>query len=319
MADTVTPKLGFTKPEVGASNNTWGTKTNGNWDIVDGKMVYNTIQWHITMGDEVAASTTGPFVITRYGNDGLRIDDPIIINRQTGAANILAISQPYRAPPATPPAGVATVYIDANGNPCIMRPDGNFQYLGVPPGTVGYTPGATADFGWALCNGQGVLRAANPGLSLRIPVGMWGSDATTIILPDIRGRVVAHVDGGTNRLITTFNGNALGNAGGLDYHYLTAAQMAQHPHGYSGSATTGGQNQNHNHNYTYPYDYNPGVRWFDSHTATTYGTTTTGIENQTITHNFSWSGNTDVGGSLGNSWHPNAQPTIVLNAQIKLG
>lgn len=35
MPDTITPRLGLIKPEVGASRDTWGTKTNGNWDVVD--------------------------------------------------------------------------------------------------------------------------------------------------------------------------------------------------------------------------------------------------------------------------------------------
>jgi microcystin-dependent protein len=36
LPDTFTAALGLTKPEVGSSRDTWGSKTNLNWDIVDG-------------------------------------------------------------------------------------------------------------------------------------------------------------------------------------------------------------------------------------------------------------------------------------------
>jgi hypothetical protein len=38
MADAFTANLNLCKPEVGASGDTWGDKTNSNWDIVDGHL-----------------------------------------------------------------------------------------------------------------------------------------------------------------------------------------------------------------------------------------------------------------------------------------
>lgn len=92
MADTVTSKLGLTKPEIGASNNTWGNKINADLDIIDAKMVRQTIQWTITPGDDNPASLSGQFIITRFGNNTLRIDDPLVIDRQTGVTTITSLA-----------------------------------------------------------------------------------------------------------------------------------------------------------------------------------------------------------------------------------
>jgi microcystin-dependent protein len=92
MADTVTSKLGLTKPEIGASNNTWGNKINADLDIIDAKMVRQTIQWTITPGDDNPASLSGQFIITRFGNNTLAIDNPLVIDRQTGVTTITSLN-----------------------------------------------------------------------------------------------------------------------------------------------------------------------------------------------------------------------------------
>jgi microcystin-dependent protein len=333
MADTITAKLGMTKPEIGASNNTWGTKLNGNLDILDAKVVRNSIQWSVTPGDDNPASIAGSLIVTRYGNDTIRIDDPIVVNRQTGdvtfahnviAANCSPLGAHYvyqSAAPAVPAAGSANIYFDVNGNPVVQRPDGTVMYLGVPPGAITWTGASTADVGWALLNGQAISRASNPAVFARYGTTHGAGDgSTTFNLPDVQGRVVAHYDG-AGRLGGVLTGGAgpglVGSYGGSYNHTIATAEMPSHFH------SAGISDPGHNHTLS-PSPAIVGTGQTAINTGANFtlpvivatlgiGAATTGVRINS-SNGLDTTYNTGGGQAI-----LLVQPTIVLYAQVKLG
>jgi microcystin-dependent protein len=320
MADTVTPKLGLTKPEVGASSDSWGTKLNLDLDLLDRKIIYNSIQWTVSTGDDNPASSAGAFIVTRYGNNSIRIDDPLVINRQTGATKINFINLPSQGPPSTPPAGSCQIWLDSNNNIMLQKPDGTNQVLGVPPGTVAWTAGFTADEGWAICNGSSVPKATNPILTTKLGTTYGPGDANNVVLPDIRARVIAGVDNNvTQRLVNTINPASLGQTGGFERHTLTAAQLPDHAHSIDFMSQAADRSLAHSHSYNAP---NQATLASIQGGSTFAMLINPGAANTGVTaapdhlHRI-------VGGTSGAGYtsgpHNNVQPTICLTAQIKLG
>jgi microcystin-dependent protein len=134
--------------------------------------------------------------------------------------NHVVIHMPYQSSaPATPSASIAALYFDINSNLVVKKPDGQIYYIGDPPGTITYTAGATADNGWALINGQAILRTGI-GAALFARIGTTygpGDGSTTFNVPDAKGRFLLMNDGGVGRITSTyFGGNSPSTNGNVN-------------------------------------------------------------------------------------------------------
>lgn len=75
--------------------------------------------------------------------------------------------------------------------------------------------------GWAACDGQVLSIAEHRALFDVIGSTYGGDGRRTFALPDLRGRVAVHADGGAY---------SVGATGGAERHALSAAEMPEHQH-----------------------------------------------------------------------------------------
>jgi microcystin-dependent protein len=332
MADSFTPNLNLTKPEVGSSPDTWGDKTNADWDIVDGVFaatgtgtvvrrnaagnagvgpgidivgpVATTrfISWFTTTfrrwafgvnnAAESGTNAGSDLALVRYDDSGSVIDAPITMARSTGIA--IFASTPKVAP---------TNDIYHQGNlPAVIAT------VSEPIGTVKMYVGITDPAGgsYMLCDGRAISRTTYATLFGIISTTFGVGDGTTTFnIPNTAERVIVGKSNAQS-LIPQYDARILGAAIGEGLHTLSANELAAHSHPIT--------DPGHTHAFTYQQtNNNPGtgaagvvarLSATGDNTAFTVPSHSTGIAN------------TDSAGSgIG---HNTVQPSLVLSFIIRV-
>ena len=165
-----------------------------------------------------------------YHDPLLRIADQTVgWNSIPGGA--AGISQAMMAPGVTPPVGAMFPY-----------------------------PGAAEPTGYKFANGQSLSKTTYAALYALLGNGaVYGQDATTFVLPDLRSRVPLGAGTGAGlsaRTLGSYGGGTLDTftpKRGEEAHTLANAEMPSHSHGgatASAGPTTGYMNQNNPHNHS---------------------------------------------------------------------
>lgn len=110
----------------------------------------------------------------------------------------------------------------------------------IPTGMITPFAGGAVPTGWLACIGGLLAIASQPALFAVLGTIYGGDGITTFGIPDLRGRTVAGLDGGQNRLTAAgmidSNGNVVGGTGGRQ---TESASIAGNPVTTSGSSTVG--------------------------------------------------------------------------------
>jgi microcystin-dependent protein len=260
MPDTFTPNLNFTLPEIGASPDTWGNKSNANWSAIDvlfgavgspNSVVRNNSGGFASVFNTAYFGPAGA-VRANYYYTGLPTGSPFLrwisgaagdaeaganagsswsVQRydDTGAflGNSIVINRATGVVvmEATPQVGANSVYHQGN-LPAVIAT------VSEPVGTIKMYVGNTDPAGgnFMLCDGRAISRTTYAALFTVIGTQFGAGDGTTTFnIPNTAERVIVGKST-TQTLIPQFDARAMGNSFGEGRHTQITAEVGSHAH-----------------------------------------------------------------------------------------